>query len=297
MDRFDAHLRTASRASGTRRAYRCALKLFSVHCGDPLAPDRYAIYAWAKQRRQAVSAGALNNEISAVRCFYSWLVEMKFIDYDPRDRLPTQRRVPARLPRVLSEQQVGRLLVAPDVSTWLGFRDHVVLRLLYETGVTASECARLELGSVGDCELTIGAHHLRDWRVVPCSATLSALLVDWQRVRRVVRPGKSSALFVTCHGAPFRSARTVWSIVNRYARATLGLGRGFETLEQTARRKPWGDFYPHLLRASMAAHMLASCRNLRAVQQMLGHSTPETTARYFEIDLAVLRREHAKLPR
>lgn len=295
LERFDAHLRCAKRAPGTRLGYRNALKLFSAHCVDPLSPQRPSIYAWARARRSAVGAGTLNNEISAVRCFYGWLVDMRYISADPRGLLPRQRRVPARLPRVLSQRQVGCLLAAPDIATWQGFRDHVILRVLYETGITASECMRLELGSVGDEALTISAYHLRDYRVVPCSVELCTLLEEWQRLRRTARPGKNSALFVTRHGAAFRSAKTVWTVVNRYARAALGVGRGYETLEQTAKRRPWGEFYPHLLRASMASHLLESSGNVRAVQLLLGHATPETTLRYFEMDLDVLRAEHSKL--
>lgn len=258
-------------------------------------PQRPGIYAWARARRTAVGAGTLNNEISAVRCFYGWLLYMSYIQTDPRGVLPRQRRVPTRLPRVLSERQVGSLLAAPDLATWQGFRDHVILRVLYETGITASECVRLELGSVGEGELKVMAHHLRNYRVLPCSRELCALLTEWERLRRTARPGKNSALFVTHHGAAFRSARTVWTVVNRYARAALGLGRGYETLEQTAKRRPWGEFYPHLLRASMAHHLLEGSGNIRAVQQLLGHATPETTLRFLGVDLRPLREAHSKL--
>ncbi|HKK04464.1 MAG TPA: tyrosine-type recombinase/integrase, partial [Gammaproteobacteria bacterium] len=111
------------------------------------------------------------------------------------------------------------------------------------------------------------------------------------------RPGKASVLFVTQRGRRFSSGRALWDIVDRYARRAIGLGRGYERMTIARRRKPWSGQYPHLLRASMATHMLERGCDLRAVQELLGHASLSTTALYLGVDLALLRREHQKHPR
>lgn len=236
-----------------------------------------------------------NQELVAVRAFYRWAYVMGVTSEDFSAWLPTSIKPPKRLPRYLSDDQIGRILGQPDLSTFVGFRDHVVMRLAYETGITASETAALEIPDILDGFLSVADRYGR--RELPISRAMAALLADWIQLRRTVRPGKSSALFVTNRGKPFRSGRTVWDIVNRYARQALGLARAFDRVRACARRKPWTGQYPHLLRASFATALLHNGVDLRAVQEMLGHASVKTTARYLGVDIEMLKREHAKLRR
>lgn len=292
---FNLFLRAARRSPGTRREYRRILLGFGAVVTDLRRPEREHVHAWIKQRQRALSRRTLNNEISAIRCFYDWMARMAYTSSDLRDTLPKMRRAPPRLTRTLSEGQVGKLLAAPELNEWGGFRDHVVLRVLYETGITAAECAALTLGSVRADGIVVMGQRLRDQRLQPISSALLQLLDDWQNRRREARPGKSAALFITRTGAPFVSGRAVWDVVNRYARAVLGVGRGYEILSRTTTRRPWGEHYPHLLRASFAAHLLQRGVNLRAVQQLMGHADPRSTETYKNADVTELRREVAKL--
>lgn len=297
--RFERYLRSAGKADKTRKLYVDAVRRWadSVPSLDP--PSRALLQAYLAQRRRQVSVSTLNVETAALRAFIGFLaLSGRLSDPEPLlEVIPRSKRPPARLVRSLDEWQVGRLLAAPDLSTPLGFRDHVLLRLVYETGVTATEAVRLHVGDVMAAERLLHIYNVpsRRERFLPFSPCLAALLEDWIRLRRRLRPGKRTALFVTRDGRPFSSGRGVWDVVNRYARDALGLARGFDQVASVHRRRPWDGHYPHLLRTSFAQHLIRNGCNLRAVQELLGHADVKTTARYIGVDLAILKREHQKL--
>ena len=293
---FDHYLRAAGKAGKTRKLYVDAVRRLPGSL-DP--PSRALLQAHFADRRRQVSQATLNVEAAAVRAFLGFLALSGRLA-EPGyllEVIPASKRPPARLVRALDEWQIGRLLAAPNLGTPLGFRDHVILRLVYETGITALEAVRLAVGDVmaENRMIHVDMPARRMERFLPYSRTLHGLLDEWIRLRRQFRPGKRAALFVTRDGRPFSSGRGLWDIVNRYARDALGLARGFDHLASVHRRRPWDGHYPHLLRASFAQHLLRSGCNLRAVQELLGHADVNTTARYIGADLELLRREHRKL--
>ncbi|RCX32113.1 tyrosine-type recombinase/integrase [Thioalbus denitrificans] len=296
--RFDQYLLVGGRSATTRRVYLATLRRWAAAVGDLLAPSGSSRDDWIRARRRSVGVATFNAEMSALRAFYRWAHFMDLSETDPATFIPHSTRAPRRLVRVLNEYQVGALLSAPDLQTLIGFRDHVILRLVYETGLRASEVVRLELGSVSDDRtVRVDAGKGRVDRILPISEQMLGLLDSWVMLRRATLPGKSAVLFCTHRGKPFRSGRSVWEIVNRYAREAMGLARGYESVRRVARQKPWSGQYPHLLRAAMATHLLERGCDLRAVQELLGHASLSTTARYLAVDIQMLKREHAKLGR
>lgn len=296
VSQFLRYLHALRYSPGTVASYTAALGRAGARF-DLLAPSWDAVRRFVGDRRRQVSTGTLNTDLSALRTFYGWAHRMEYLtDYSAL--VPRSARAPARLVRYLTEAEVGRLLAAPDLSDPAGYRDHLLMRLAYESGLRASELVRLGLGDVlPDHTVAVIGGKGRVDRLVPISAELFGLLEAWEAVRRTFRPGKRAALFVNRYGRQFASGRAVWAIVNKYSRHALGRGRGYELLAATGRHKPWSGHYPHLLRASFASHLLANGCDLRAIQEMLGHAQLSTTARYLAVDLAQLRREIAKHPR
>lgn len=297
--RFDRYLAAGNRSTCTRRNYAAAVRLWACYCPELLTPDQTSIYKWLRARRTAVGVSMLNMELSALRLFYRWCHEWEYAVTDYSGLFPASRRAPQRLPRVLDAWQVGQLLAAPDLATFIGYRDHVMLRMAYETGLRASELVKLE---IGDLLLTDRLIFIRNGkgrvdRYAPCSLELCSLLQAWLSIRRTAGPGKRRVVFITRHGKAFSRGRAVWEIFNRYSRHALGLGRGYERIVRTHQQKPWSGQYPHLLRASFATHLLQNGCDLRAVQKMLGHRNLNTTARYLYIDIEYLKKAQAKLPR
>lgn len=293
---FDRYLRVTRYSDATRHNYGRALQCWLHYVTDPLTPAQADIHAWIRARRGTLAVSSFNMELAAVRAWYRWLHLWEYTPEDLSRLLPRSHRAPQRLPRVLTVDDVAKVLAAPDLSTLVGFRDHVILRLIYETGLRASEVVALTLGDVlPDRLLFVRAGKGRVDRYVPFSGELEGLLQAWAGIRRQTRPGKAATLFVTHRGQAFSKGRAIWEIVNRYARGALGLARGYDRIKRGPPRKAWQGHYPHLFRASFATHLLENGCDLRAVQEMLGHRNINTTARYLAVDLTVLRREHAKL--
>lgn len=285
-------LRRAGRSADTVRIYASALNRWLEFAADPLDPGRSDIAAWVRARTTALKRSTCNLEFSAVRVFYRWLYVEGYTPVDCSRRLPRTHRAPKRLVRYLDVDQMARLLAAPNLAVWSGFRDHVMLRLLYETGIRAGELVRLTLGDV----LPDRVLHV-EGRFLPLSEELARLLMEWQRLRAQVRPGKSATLFLTHHGRPFSRPRAIWQVVNRYAWRALGMRRGYERIQRAAGQRPWSGMSAHLLRASFATALLHSGCDIRYVQALLGHTDVATTARYLGVDIEALKREHAKLRR
>lgn len=192
---------------------------------------------------------------------------------------------------------MGVLLAAPDLSTFVGLRDHLIMATLYQCGLRASELAALEVGDV----LVDGLLHIRGkggkQRLVPFGGAWHGLLRTYLQRRASVKPGKRAALFVTKHGRALRDGRSVWVIVNRYARRSLGLGCGVSRIEAYARGRPWQGHYPHMLRAAFATELMKGGLDIMSIAQMLGHESAETTTRYLGVDMETLRKVAAYHPR
>lgn len=301
VQRFEQSLIAANLSNNTVRIRMASLARFQPFAGCFSSPSSDSFLLFLKHRRlSGVSVSSINQDLTALRLFYRFLYKWQYTATDLSEYVPESRRSPPkRLVRFLTEHQVGQLLAAPDLSTLIGFRDHVIIRLLYETGLRASELVALELGSLNLSEHLIYINNGKGQvdRYVPHSAELALLLGDWLALRKTTLPGKRVALFVTQHGKAFSTRKAVWDIVNRYARQALGLARGYDKITRTAMNKPWQGVYPHLLRASFATHLLHNGCNLRAVQEMLGHANVNSTAHYLGVDLNLLKHEIAKLPR
>jgi integrase/recombinase XerD len=196
-------------------------------------------------------------------------------------RLLTAPAVWDRLPTVLSPASVERLITAPDVSTRLGRRDRAALETLYATGCRASEVVGLR---PADVDLRNGSARCigkgDKERVVPlgsraCEALRAYLAED--RAALVERRPATEALFVSRSGRGL-SRVGLWHLVKTHA-ARAGLN---------------ATISPHTLRHSFATHLLAGGADLRAVQEMLGHSSIATTQVYTRVELSRLREVHAR---
>jgi site-specific recombinase XerD len=295
LNRFDHTLEIAKRSANTRRNYRRIVATWSLGCDELLKPSAASFYAWLRHRKAVLAVGSLNLELSALRCFYRWCSEMEYTPTDFSTLLPRSHRAPKRLVRVLDEWQIGALLAAPDLATPIGLRDHAMLRVTYELGLRARDVIALRMAdiSMADGLIYIG----KDRRPAPCSAALAGLLQGWLTVRRQLRPGKQSAVFITQHGRAFTQPRALWEIMARYSRQALGNGLGYTSMVRQCRQRPWSGQYPHLLRASMTQHLLQRGADWRQVQELLGITNIATLARYLAIDIAALKEAHAHHPR
>lgn len=241
---------------------------------DLVTADPAAIAAhlrWLHGRE--ISPRSVRRAMAAMHGFYRDLVEAGELRSDPVENLEAPRLL-RRLPKVLSEEEVERLLAAPDVATPAGLRDRAMLELLYATGLRVSELVGLRLPQIdlkGGFLLAFGKGSKE--RVVPVGEEAERSLARYlAELRPQLAKGRHDAVFVNLRGAPM-TRQGFWKILK-----ALGLRAGIVR-----------PISPHVLRHSFATHLLEHGADLRAVQAMLGHSDIATTEIYTHIHQERLR--------
>lgn len=266
--------------------------LFGGHAGHVDA-DRVA--AFLAGRRRATSAATVNMDIKALRAFYR--LQAAWGDASAADigKIPRQRKIPPRLPRYLTDEQVGLVLAGcPD--TFVGRRDRAIVMTLYATGMRASELAAMHASHLlGDGLLYIVGKGGKA-RYVPVGDLLAGILADYQKDRRTTRPRKGGNLWVAADGRPLASGRSIWRIVSTRIWQAIGLQAGLHKIKRGGGR-PWTGHFPHELRASCATALLHRGMPLPAVAELLGHDSIATTGLYTGADLAYLRDAASHHPR
>jgi integrase/recombinase XerD len=266
-------------AANTVLAYRRDLGLWLDHLRAAQCPWQAAGVTELRGHMDRLSRAGLGprsirRHLSAVRGWSRYLVREGIVAADPTERIEAPR-VGRGLPKVLTVEEMGRLLDQPPVARPLGLRDRSLLEVLYGSGLRVSELVGLreeEVSWEGGFVRTRGKGG--KVRLVPTSEPA----LDWmERYRHEARPrllkGRvASALFVTARGRGL-SRQTVGRLVARYARAA-GIDRAVS---------------PHTLRHSFASHLLEGGADLRLVQQMLGHADISTTQIYTHLTRGHLR--------
>lgn len=278
--------------------YCATVRLWLEAGGSPGHIDQDTLSAWLGARRTRLAPATLNRELKALRRFYAAMRMLGFATVDDAHKIPRNRTVPVRLPRWYTDDQVGLILAAPDVTTFAGMRDHLIIRLLYETGMRSGELVALGVPDIlSDRTIYIANGKGGHSRYVPISEEAAALVDRYVEQRATTRPGKRRDLWVTHRGRPLRDGRSVWEIVNRHARAALGFGAAYERIRGARRERPWSGHYPHRLRASMATALLHRGCPITVIAQLLGHADVATTEHYLGVDVEHLRAAIALHPR
>ncbi len=235
-----------------------------VDTSDLMGTDliEYRRYLGATQKRAATTL----RKISSTRSFYLFLKREKIIDIDIPEIEPPKK--PQTLPNCLSIEEVEALLETPDISRPDGLRDRAMLELMYSSGLRVSELLALERKKV-NLERGIvsvfgkGAKE----RKVPIGDFALEFVIKYINEARSKNPGKNTKyLFLNRYGKPL-SRQYFFKQIKKYA-----LLAGIDT-----------EISPHTLRHCFATHLLENGAQLRAVQEMLGHSNIATTQIYTHI--------------
>lgn len=228
----------------------------------------------AGEFESGASTSTLARSLSSIKTFVKFLLAEGVLASNPVSDLETPR-VKRKLPRVLTVEEVDRLMEQPDVIKHLGLRDRAMLELMYGTGIRVSEMLSLQVE-----DINMSAGFLRclgkgmKERIVPVNQTA----IDW--VRRylarsrnyLVKSHLERTLFVNARGRKL-SRQGFFKILCAYA--------------HSADIKK--EVTPHTLRHSFATHLLENGADLRAVQEMLGHADISTTQIYTHLTQTRLR--------
>ena len=235
----------------------------------------YLAYCAGRGTRPRTAARLL----SSLRRFYRFAVRAELTRDDPTALIDSPR-LGRPLPKALSEEQVEKLLQAPDVSTPLGLRDRAMIETLYATGLRVSELVGLRLSQLGLGQGAVRVIGKGDKeRLVPLGEEAVAWLRRYQAEARpvLVRRRASDAVFATARGGAM-TRQAFWHNIKRHARAA-GIA---------------GDLSPHTLRHAFATHLLNHGADLRVVQMLLGHADLSTTQIYTQVARARLKTLHAQ---
>ena len=211
------------------------------------------------------SPATIHRKTACLRSFYRHLRREGVRDSDPTAAISSPRRG-RKLPRVLSRDEVNKLLTTPRGTEPAALRDQALLELMYACGLRASEAIGLELADLDMDEQVLRARGKGSKeRVVPVGrAAIEAVRIYLERGRpALVRGRVEPHVFVNFRGGPL-TRQGLYKIVRRHA-AAAGLADRMS---------------PHTLRHTFATHLLAGGCDLRSVQEMLGHADVATTQLY-----------------
>jgi len=215
---------------------------------------------------------------SATASFFRFLVREGSLDADPLAEQPVPR-AGRPLPRILSIAETLRLLDTPGIETPLASRDGALLELLYATGMRVSEAVGLTLSHWHPSEGIVRVMGKGDKeRIVPVGEVSIRRIETWLSGDRQKLTPLCDHVVVNHRGGPL-SRVGAWGILDRHA-WTARLQS-----DDASGRKGGHRIHPHVLRHSFATHLLQGGADLRAVQEMLGHSSVATTEIYTHQDI------------
>lgn len=233
-------------------------------------------------REHGLSPRSITRTCSAIRGFHRFLVGNGVTGNNPTEAIDRPKLTRA-LPDVLTREEIEAILQQPSASARdprnLWIRDRAVLETLYATGIRVSELTALRQSDV------MGEEHIvrvfgkgRKERLVPIGSSALTWIVRYRTDCRVLllrRNQSQDALFLNARGKPI-TRMTIWKIVQTYA-VRAGVAK---------------EVHPHTFRHSFATHLLEGGADLRAVQEMLGHSDISTTQIYTHLDREYLKEVH-----
>lgn len=276
---LDAYLRELQSLGGrspyTIRNYRNDIGHFLHFCEEggiePLTITRATFRTYLASLREAEMAPAsVTRRTTTIHGFYRYLQREGATDRDLLYGVALPKK-PKRLPKVIEPPHLQALIEAPDTDTPQGLRDRAILELLYGGGLRISELVGLDVASldlVGGQAIVLGKGD-KERAVLFGEPAIRALQVYLSVGRPELAGGPESALFLNRNGKRL-GARSVQYAVRRYA-----LAAGIPE-----------DVHPHLLRHSFATHLLDGGADIRIVQDLLGHTSANTTQIYTHVSRA-----------
>ncbi len=210
------------------------------------------------------AATTMSRNIASLKAFFSFLCENGLIDNNPALGLKAPK-IEKKVPDVLSIKEVDALLKQPSRNTPKELRDRSMLELLYATGMRVSELISLKIDDINIKQEYIICHDRKKDRLIPFGTEAKNALIKYLNDGRaqLLKDNDSNILYPNCSGG-LMSRQGFWKLIKAY-----GKKAGIKS-----------EITPHTLRHSFASHLVENGADLRAVQEMLGHSDISTTQIY-----------------
>ncbi len=281
LQRFYSYLQSERRYSThTVTAYRRDIKHFMQHCDLHVSQ----VIKWddikqvdirrcvAALHRQGLSGKSLQRWLSSIRSLYKFLCRFGLAANNPAIGVPAPKAA-KRLPATLNVDELNQLLSIKNDETHpgenkLNVRDNAIMELMYACGLRLSELSGLNLQDIDWQQQIIQVTGKgQKQRRLPFGRKARDAVDGWIKQRAIIANENETALFVSTRGTRLSNS----SIQKRLKK--VALTQGLNT-----------NVYPHMLRHSFASHILESSKDLRAVQELLGHANLSTTQIYTHLD-------------
>lgn len=232
--------------------------------------NSYVLYL----EKQGLSSATVSRNVASMKAFFHYVCYKRRIATDPTESIKAPH-IEKKMPDILTMEETIRLLEQPSANTPKSMRDRAMLELLYATGIRVTELITLRLS---DINLVLNYIICRDdekERVIPFGDNAKMAVERYLKYGRgfLLKGEDSDFLFVNCSGT-LMSRQGFWKLLKQYA-----VKAGIEV-----------DITPHTLRHSFAAHLVQNGADLKAVQEMMGHSDISTTQMYVNLNLERVRR-------
>ncbi|MDZ7661625.1 tyrosine recombinase XerC [Thiohalophilus sp.] len=226
----------------------------------------------AQRHRNGLGARSLQRALSAMRGFFDFLIRAGRLNHNPARDIQAPK-IKRKLPHTLDVDKTAALLDLQGKDP-LVIRDRAILELFYSSGLRLAELVQLDRSQLDLAEAQVSLHGKGNKsRIVPVGRQALAALQAWLVVRQAIPLQDEQALFVSRQGRRI-SGRNIQKRLREWAQR-----QGIDV-----------PVHPHMLRHSFASHLLESSGDLRAVQELLGHSDISTTQIYTHLDFQHLAR-------
>ncbi|SVA01744.1 uncharacterized protein METZ01_LOCUS54598 [marine metagenome] len=227
---------------------------------------------------QNLSSASINRSFSSIRSYHKYLSGEERISHNPTQLLEAPK-ISKKLPKVLSIQEVDVIINSVKLEESMGYRDKAILETLYSAGLRVSELCALEMNNIlfDSAMLRVVGKGNKE-RYVPLGSKAIKLINDYCKYIRSLLINKKKTdgnVFLSKNGKKL-TRMTIFNIMKKWTQIS-GINK---------------DISPHTFRHSFATHLLEGGADLRAVQEMLGHSDISTTQIYTHLDNEYLKEVH-----
>ena len=240
-------------------------------------------YLAERVERDRLSSSSLQRHLTSIRQFMKWAEQGQYLQQNPSEDFKLKRQ-PRPLPGMIDIETINQILDQPapekPIEQQLWSRDRAMLELLYSSGLRLAELQGLTVKDIDfNRQLLRITGKGNKTRIVPFGSKAKESLVEWLKIYRIWQGGfgADSAVFISQKG----NALTPRQIENRVKLQAQRAGISV-------------DLHPHLLRHCFASHLLSASGDLRAIQEMLGHSNLSTTQIYTHLDFEQLMNVYDK---
>lgn len=220
---------------------------------------------------------SMARKIASLRTFFQYCLRQGYVQTNPAKEVATPK-IPKRIPKFLTVDEVFSLLKQPEDGSALGSRDQAILELLYASGLRVGELVNLDIEDVDLSARTVRVMGKgRKERIVPMGEKAVAAIAGYLEQRAALVPSGSveRAIFVNRRGGRL-TARSVERLLAKYIRRS-GLQKSVT---------------PHVLRHTFATHLLGAGADMRGIQELLGHASLSTTQKYTHVSLEGLMKAY-----